>query len=183
MFPGLIAASLVACGGSSMRPEAIAPPNLDELRNATVAGLFDEPVRLQDGRWEGEPYAAGGASRPTAGVIGDLSVTGDLDGDGAAETVAFLWSAAGGSGTRIHIAVFSNSGTGASNRSTVLIGDRVKLREARIVNGQLEVDVMQHGPGDAMCCPSVEATRVWLYDGRQLCEARRQGSQSVRQLP
>ena len=183
MFLGLTAASLVACGGSSMRPGATAPPTLDDVRNAAVSGLFDEPVKLHDGRWEGEPYVSGGASRPTAGVIGDLSVAGDLDGDGTAETVAFLWSATGGSGTRIHIAVFSNSGTGASNRSTVSIGDRVKLREARIVNGHLEVDVVQHGPGDAMCCPSVEVTRVWLYDGRQLREARRQGSQSARQLP
>jgi hypothetical protein len=66
--------------------------------------------------------------------------------------------------------VFSNSEKGVSNRSTVLIGDRVKLREVRIVDDRVEVDVVQHGPGEAMCCPTQEATRVWRYDGRQLRE-------------
>ena len=146
---------------------------MEDIRNATVIGLFDDPVTLRDGRWEGEPYVAGGASRPTAGVISDLSVAGDLDGDGTGETVAFLWSATGGSGTRNYIAVFTNSGMGVSNRSTVLIGDRVKLLEARIAEGLIEVDVVEHGPGDAMCCPSVEATRVWRYDGQNLHEASR----------
>ena len=173
LYLGLLGVCLAACSGSSMQPVTTTPPTLDEVRNATIVGLFDDAVALRDGRWEGEPYVAGGASRPTAGVIGDLSVAGDLDGDGTAERVAFLWSATGGSGTRNYIAVFTNSGTGVSNRSTVLIGDRVKLREARITDGRIEVDVVEHGPDDAMCCPSVDATRVWLYDGRHLREAPR----------
>ena len=158
---GLVAVSLAGCSA------------MDDIRNATVIGLFDDPVTLTDGYWEGEPYVVGGASRPTAGIIDDLSVAGDLDGDGNTETVAFLWSATGGSGTRNHVAVFAKSGMGVSNRSTVLIGDRVKPRAARIVAGRLEVDVVEHGPNDAMCCPSVEATRVWRYDGRHLREASR----------
>jgi hypothetical protein len=172
-YLGLLASVLAACSGSSLRPAATAPPTLDDVSNAIVIGLFDDPVMLRDGRWEGDPYVAGGASRPTAGVVSDLSVAGDLDGDGTGETVAFLWSATGGSGTRNYIAVFTNSATGISNRSTRLIGDRVKLREVRIVNGRIEVDVVEHGPGDAMCCPTVEATRAWLYDGRNLREAPR----------
>jgi hypothetical protein len=171
---GLVAACLVACSGSSIRSATTASlPTLDEIRSATVVGLFEDPVKLRDGRWEGEPYVAGAASRPTAGVIDDLWAAGDLDGDGIGETVAFLWSATGGSGTRNYIAVFGRSGTAIDNRSTALIGDRVKLRQARIVEGRVEVDVVEHGPGDAMCCPSVEATLVWLYDGRDLRKAPR----------
>ncbi len=173
IYLGLMAACLVACSGSPVRPATAVPPTLDDVRNATVVGLFDDPVTLRDGRWEGEPYMAGAASRPTAGVISDLSVVGDLDGDGVEETVAFLWSATGGSGTRNYIAVFDSSRTGVSNRATMLIGDRVKLREARLVDGRIEVDVVEHGPGEAMCCPTVEATRVWRYDGRNLYEAPR----------
>ena len=88
---GLVAVSLAGCSA------------MDDIRNATVIGLFDDPVTLTDGYWEGEPYVVGGASRPTAGIIDDLSVAGDLDGDGNTETVAFLWSATGGSGTRNHV--------------------------------------------------------------------------------
>jgi hypothetical protein len=167
LYLALMAASLVACSVSST------PPTLDEVSNATVVGLFDDPVTLSNGRWEGEPYVVGGASRPTASVIADLSVTGDLDGDGIGERVAFLWSATGGSGTRNYIAVFINTGESVSNRSTMLIGDRVKLREARVAEGRIEVDVVEHGPDDAMCCPSVNATRVWVYDGQSLSEVPR----------
>ena len=172
-YIGLVAACLAGCSGAATRSEAPTAPTLDEIRNSTVVGLFEDPVKLRDGRWEGEPYVAGGASRPTAGVIGDLSVVADLDGDGIEETVAFLWTATGGSGTRNHIAVFTNSGAGVSNRATALIGDRVRLREARIAERSIEVDVVEHGPDDAMCCPSVEATRMWTYDGRDLSEAPR----------
>jgi flagellar basal body P-ring protein FlgI len=69
--------------------------------------------------------------------------------------------------------VFARTRVGIDNRSTVLIGDRVKLREVRISEGQVEVDVVEHDPNDAMCCPTVEATRVWGYDGRRLLEAPR----------
>lgn len=171
---GLVAASLAGCSGLSERHAVSGPPAMEDIRNATVVGLFDDPVTLRDGYWEGEPYVVGGASRPTAGVIDDLSVAGDLDGDSSAETVAFLWSATGGSGTRNYVAVFAKSGMGVINTSTVLIGDRVKPRAARITAGRLEVDVVEHGPNDAMCCPSVEATRVWRYDGRNLREERPQ---------
>ena len=172
-FAGLVAASLVGCSGLSMHSAAMSPPTPDEIRNSTVKGLFDDPVTLRNGRWEGEPYVVGGASRPTAGVIEGLSVAGDLDGDVVGETVAFLWSATGGSGTRNYIAVFARTRSGIDNRSTLLIGDRVKLREVRISEGQVEVDVVEHGPNDAMCCPTVEATRVWRYDGRDLRAAPR----------
>lgn len=170
LYLGLLTICLAACSGQPVDSTATAPPSLDDVRNATVAGLFDDPVTLRDGRWEGQPYVAGGASRPTAGVIGDYALTGDLDGDGIAETIGFLWGATGGGGTRNYIAVFTRGATGLVNGSAVLIGDRVKLGEARVENGRIEVDVVQHGPDDAMCCPSVEATRVWLYDGQQLRE-------------
>ena len=172
-FIGLVAACFAGCSGLSTRSAVMPPPTLDEIRSSTVEGLFDDPVTLRDGRWEGEPYVAGGASRPTAGLIDGLSVAGDLDGDGVGETVAFLWSATGGSGTRNHIALFARTGAGIDNRSTLLLGDRVKLREVRISEGQVEVDVVEHGPNDAMCCPTVEATRVWRYDGRDLRETPR----------
>ena len=167
---GIVAVGLAGCSGLSERHGETDPPTMDDIRNATVVGLFDDPVTLHDGSWEGEPYVVGGATRPTAGIIYKISVAGDLDGDCAAETVAFLWSATGGSGTRNNLAVFAQSRAGVSNRSTVLIGDRVKPRDARIVAGRLEVDVLEHGPDDAMCCPSVEATRVWRFDGRDLRE-------------
>ena len=160
-------AGMSACSSSSSEA---GPPTFDQVRNATIDGLFDDPVPLKDGRWEGEPYVAEGASRPTAGIAGDLMLTGDLTGDGNDETVAFLWSATGGSGTRNYIGVFQGDGIAAINLATALIGDRVQVRGGRIIDGQVELDVVQHGPDDAQCCPATNATRAWVLKGGALEE-------------
>ena len=165
------AAILVACDARIERgPAAEELVTLEEIRNASVAGLFDEPVQLVDGRWEGEPYQAGGASRPAAGIAGDLLLRGDLDGDGVEEAVAFLWSSTGGSGTRNYLGVFGRDSTGSRHIATAFIGDRVQVRGGRIVDGRIELDVVQHGPDDARCCPGTNATREWSFDGRSLDE-------------
>jgi heat shock protein HslJ len=170
---GLIALFFaVACSAQSQREllQGAPPPSLDEIRNSPVNGLFDEPVTLRDGHWEGEAYAESGASRPSAGIAGDLVVYGDLDNDGEDEAVTFLWSSTGGSGTRNFVGVFERDAAGISNTATALIGDRVQVRSARIVGQRLETDVVQHGPSDAMCCPTVRALRLWSLEGGELRE-------------
>lgn len=160
-------AGISACSSSSSEA---GPPTFDQVRNATIDGLFNDPVTLKDGRWEGEPYVAEGASRPTAGIAGDLMLTGDLTGDGNDEAVAFLWGATGGSGTRNYIGVFQSDGVAAINIATALVGDRVQVRGGRIIDGQVELDVVQHGPDDAQCCPATNATRAWVLKGGALEE-------------
>jgi heat shock protein HslJ len=160
-------AGISACSSSSSEA---GPPTFDQIGNATIDGLFDDPVTLKDGRWEGEPYVAEGASRPTAGLAGDLMLTGDLTDDGNDEAVAFLWSATGGSGTRNYIGVFQSDGVAAINIATALVGDRVQVRGGRIIDGQVELDVVQHGPDDAQCCPATNATRAWILSGGRLEE-------------
>ena len=73
-------------------------PTAFELAHATYSGIMDEPVTLTGGRWEGEPFVEGGASRPTVGLVDHFILTGDLDGDGLDEAVTFLWESSGGSG-------------------------------------------------------------------------------------
>ena len=80
-------------------------PSVEELAVATYEGITEEPITLIDGRWEGEPYVEGGASRPSVGLIDHFVLNGDLNGDGRAEAAALLWSSSGGSGTRLYLAV------------------------------------------------------------------------------
>lgn len=161
---------LAGCAVSASDTE-LAPPALDDVRSATITGLFDEPVTLADGRWEGEPYVADGASRPTAGVAGDLLLSGDLTGDGTDESVAFFWSSTGGSGTRNFFAVFARESGAVRNIATTLIGDRVQLRSGRLIDGRIVLNVIQHGPGDPACCPGTNATRSWSFESGELREA------------
>ncbi|HEX5133184.1 MAG TPA: META domain-containing protein [Candidatus Krumholzibacteria bacterium] len=144
-------------------------PTLDELKNATYRGIEGLPdaVTLTKGRWEGEPFVAGGAARPSLYYARDFFLAGDVDGDGNAEAVALLGENSGGSGERVYLAVVRRDGIGVACVAVALLGDRVKVRDARIESGQIEMDVLQAGPGDPMCCPGDLVTRAWrLQDGR-----------------
>jgi heat shock protein HslJ len=149
-----------------------AQPTSVELNNATYMGIYEHPVTLKNGRWEGEPFVPGGASRPSAGLVKDFQLSGDLNGDGLPEQVVILWESAGGSGTQTYLAVMGNIEDKLVNLGTALIGDRIQLRAGRIKDGKVELDVIQTGPGEPACCPSQKATRSWSLDGKDLKEAQ-----------
>lgn len=176
--------SLTACGqdpSETMPPpesipstqkieEAAPAPTADELANATYVGVFDEPVRLVDGQWEGEPFVEEGTSRPRVGLVEDLLLAGDLDGDGSEEAVVVLWTSSGGSGTFDYLAAIGRRGDQIVNLGTAEIGDRVKIRSARLSERRVVLDVVQAGPGDAACCPTQKATRTWVLGVEGLIE-------------
>ena len=145
-------------------------PTAVELANATYTGTEEGPVTLVDGRWEGEPYAEGGASRPSVGLVDDFHLLGDLDGDGGDEAVVTLWQSSGGSGTFNYVAVVGRKNGEITNLGTAALGDRVQVRSGRIDGGVIIFDVVQQGEGDAACCPAQLATRTWSLAGDQLKE-------------
>ncbi len=149
-----------ACNQGDVAGEPAAP-SLEELASATYEGIFDEAVTLVKGRWQGEPFVDGGASRPSAGLVDHFALIGDLDGDGHEETTVLLWESSGGSGTRLYLAVMGRRHRDIVNLGTALAGDRVQVRSGGIREDRIELDVVQTGPGDAMCCPSQLATRRW----------------------
>ena len=140
------------------------------LANATYQGVEQEPIRLQDGRWEGEPYVEGGASRPSVGLAEGFGLRGDLDGDGNSETLVLLWQSSGGSGTFDYLAVMAEQEGVLNNIATAPLGDRVQIRSGKIVDGVVSLDVVQQGEDDAACCPTQLATRAWSLEGNQLVE-------------
>ena len=145
-------------------------PTAAELANATYTGIEERPVTLVEGRWEGEPYEEGGASRPSAELVEDFALAGDLNDDGSKEAVVLVWQNSGGSGTFSYLAVVGRNDGGVKNLGTAEIGDRVKLRRGRIENDTIILDVLQHNEGDAACCPTQLATRTWSMIDGQLVE-------------
>ena len=160
----LLAFSLQLCQAGDGRPTAA------ELANATYTGIEEGPVMLVEGRWEGEPYSEGGASRPSAGLVEDFALAGDLNNDGSIEAAVLVWRSGGGSGIFSYLAVMGRSGCEVENIGTAEIGDRVKLRSGRIDDGSISLDVLQQGEGDAACCPTQLATRTWSMVDGQLIE-------------
>jgi len=162
--------SLAARAAAVTDPPADSAPSLTELGAATYRGIYKYPVTLADGVWEGNPFVAGGASRPSVQLLTDLHPIGDLNGDGRPEVVAFLSESSGGSGTRLYLAVVSRQGRKVVNLATALVGDRVQVRAARVQDRRVELDVVQAGPDDAACCPGQKATRRWVLKKRLLTE-------------
>lgn len=169
---------------ASTTTATLKPPSHEELANTTFGGIVEEPVQLVDGTWEGEPFVEGGASKPMVGLVDDFLLAGDLTGDGNDESVALLWTTSGGSGTFDHIAAAGREGQVVSILGTAELGDRVKVRAGRIVDGQIELEVLQGGPDDAACCPSQLATRFWTLgpDGLTEDEAEITGTLSIASL-
>jgi heat shock protein HslJ len=143
---------------------------MDELVNLSYSGVRDEPVTLVDGRWEGEPYEEGAASRPVVGLVKDFYLHGDLDGNGTNEAVVILWSTDAGTGSDTYVAVTTRRDGAPVNIGTALIGDRVQLRAGRLEDGRIELDLVEPGSDDAACCPGDTLTRVWQLGADGLVE-------------
>jgi len=157
----LMLAAVAACGGS--------PPPLteDALKNAEYGGIYEEPVQLTNGKYEGEPFVEGGASRPTVLFIEPYAL-GDLNGDGAEDAAVLLVENSGGSGSFVYLAAVVNKDGKPENAATTLLEDRAQVKSLTIANGKITVEMVTHGPEDPRCCPSQEETRVYKLEGDRL---------------
>ncbi len=157
----LLAVLVLAGCGPDSDGAAIGDPS-----NGMYTGLADLPdsIRLTDGRWEGEPVAPGGASRPSVHMVPSFRVNGDLAMDGVPDTVIALAVNFGGSGEFLYAVVLRSQETAWSQEALLALGDRVQLRGGRIGNGALYLDLVEAGPGDAACCPGDVVTRGWRPD-------------------
>jgi heat shock protein HslJ len=163
---GLLGLACVSGLSLTLSSSAESAPTLKELKNASYSGIegLKGPVKLTNGRWRGRPYKRGSASRPVVTFVGDLRITGDLDGAGTDDAVVFLNYAPGGTGQLLHLAVVARRKGKIENAATTLIGDRVQIRDARIDQQRILVDVVRAGSTDAMCCPGEVTTLAWTLE-------------------
>lgn len=148
----------------------IAELDLQALGDATYNGILDRPVTLVDGRYEGEPFVAGGASRPAIALLTEPVAYGDLNGDGRMDAAVILVSEAGGSGTFVYLATVESRDGAPVNTATTLLGDREQVRSLAIDGGQLLVNLLSHAAGDPACCPSLETIRTFRLQEGQLVD-------------
>ncbi|MCL4833371.1 MAG: META domain-containing protein [Caldilineaceae bacterium] len=141
-----------------------------DLTNGTYPGIYDEQVQLTDGAFAGEPFVAGGASRPTVTLVPDTTALGDLNGDGLADGVAVLVDDSGGSGTFVYLAARLAEKNASAMGVTLLLGDRVRVESMAIVNGQIEVVAATFTDSDPMCCPSLRTRFLFALEQGALVE-------------
>jgi len=170
----LLSMMLAGCGGKAPEPAPAVPagppptPTQEQLASATVSGVFEQPVTLTDGTYEGQPAEPGAASRPRLVLWKSSVVFGDVDGKEGSEAVAMLSSSTGGSGEFVHLAVFGIRDGMLQNLGTAPVGDRVKLQIMWLERGKILMDVIEAGPDDPACCPTQVARKTFALEGGQL---------------
>jgi hypothetical protein len=143
---------------------------LEALKNAVYQGIYDEPVQLTDGKYEGEPFVEGGASRPTVTFHPEAYAFGDLNGDGVDDAAVILIESSGGSGNFRYLAAVINEDGTPVNVATAFVGDREQAQAITIEDGVITLQLVAHGPDDPMCCPSQEVTKRYRLQDDQLVE-------------
>ena len=160
------------------------PPGNGELQRLTLEQLHDgryrlplhgdeeTPIRLHAGRGSIK-YGEGATEQVDAGLIGDLVAFGDLDGDLIADAAAVVFVDPGGSGTFIHLLAMRDRYGTPVQAGREFLGDRVRVQSLTIRGGRIFVTMLVHGPGDGLCCPSVEVSRAFTLQGSRLVPSLR----------
>jgi heat shock protein HslJ len=171
----LAAFAIAGCGGGKQPPSGVssstassgppATPTIEQLKAATVSGVFEQPVTLANGRYEGPPYEAGASARPALMLWEPTVHFGNVDGADGNEAVALLSSTTGGSGELVHVAVFGVRDGRLENLGTAQVGDRTKLQSVWLEKGSIVMDVVEAGPNDAACCPTQVARKTFAMEG------------------
>jgi heat shock protein HslJ len=173
----------IGCGG----PTAGVPEEEGE-KEATTVSLTEEALKnteypsewedsgtitLTDGRYEGEPFVEGGASRLVVTLVEPVAF-GDLDGDGIDDAAVILAANAGGSGTFLSLEAMGNEGGEPAHRATYPLGDRAQIESLAIESGQIVLEMVTHGPDDPMCCPTQRAEQTYVLQGDELVQTSSQ---------
>lgn len=157
---------------ATANPALDAPEDLlTALANASYSGVYETPVTLKDGRFEGAPYTPGGASRPTLSLARGLLARADLDGNGTDEAVVVLVESSGGTGAFVYLAAMAIDAAAATNLGTVLLGDRVQIRRLAAVPGGVLVETVSAEDDDASAQPTHKVRRTFVLGADGLKES------------
>ena len=137
------------------------------LLNATYAtSVTPRGAALHDGTFEAE--AAPGSASKVIVRLADIAAFGDLDGNLAPDATVVLVSSGGGSGTFVELAAVRNEHGAAHPVPTVLLGDRILVREVRIEGRRILVRLRVRGATDPFSLRTREISRHYALDGNSL---------------
>lgn len=89
-------------------------------------------------------------------VLGNLSDSEEKEG------VAIIYSETGGSGTFVYLNLYVNkNGKMVQSGYPISLGDRVKVHNVSILDKKVVVDLITHGRGEPLCCPTTK--EVWEF--------------------
>ncbi|MFH2102015.1 MAG: Gmad2 immunoglobulin-like domain-containing protein [Chloroflexota bacterium] len=172
--PGLPAATTTTSGVVPLPPMPAQSPTpasltLDQLLDSVYIygdGGIDQLIQLTDGVFQR-------GSDPAA--VDFLSVRmmepvafGDLNADGWEDAVVPVAEHYGGTGVFVYLAVYLNNYGQPLYHSSEWVDDRPVVNGLVVQGGRVVLDVIVHGPQDAMCCPTQPLTRTYRLQGAGL---------------
>lgn len=143
------------------------------LSYASIAGgtynvLDTDNVTLTDGEYTNnafDPAGTGSLIRTTH--MGTVAF-GDMNGDNAEDAVVDLRTNTGGTGWFVELALVLNAGGQPQHATSMGIGDRTVVRALSIAGGVLAADLIAHAESDPLCCPTLEVTLQFKFQGGAL---------------
>ncbi len=153
---------------------------VEELMNATYSGIYDEPITLTDGSYEGESFVEDDPSRPIVKYVKGAELFDDLDGDGIEDAVVFLLERGGGTAAFTYIAAQLNQNGQPVDAGVALVEDRTQIRSATIDDGQVVLDITTRGLHDGDCCPSYKTRKIYTLESGTLVEITNENPELVK---
>jgi hypothetical protein len=103
-------------------------------------------------------------------ALDELMAFGDLNGDGREDAAVTLKVSGGGSGTFHYLVAILGERGRAVQGPYFDLGDRIEMKRLQILGGSVVVQMMDHGPNDGLCCPTVSRDRRFVLESGQLVE-------------
>ncbi len=164
----LIALFQLACGLA--RAGELPETNFDRivfLSSWTKSGK----VHFSNGEYR-EPAAPGSATELIVKLT-DQRAFGKLDGKEAGAVIVV--TDPGGSGRFYDLALLVKNPQGWINQDVAFLGDRIKIHTLAVINDEIVVGMTNHGPADAMCCPTHHVVQRYALQENRLVK----GSEEV----
>lgn len=156
-------------GEAKSGDDPVMRPTLDDEALGNMTYVYnDMPITLSDGIYQEKP------DETSATYITNLSIHesayGDLTGDGIDDAAVILLDAPGGSGSFLNLYAVIDQGSALTSTAGMLLGDRTQIEKVWVEGGQVMMDVIRHGPDDPMCCPTEEATLLFMIQNGRIVE-------------
>ena len=142
-------------------PGALTPAALANMSYRSELGE-DGVVTLVDGRFEESEQGW------VAGIRAATIATGTLDGQPVAAVQFF--ESGGGSGVFVSLALVIEQEGVLVNPASAPLGDRVQVNTLAVADNQIQVELVRHGEGDPICCPTELVNLAYVWEDNQLVQ-------------
>jgi hypothetical protein len=142
--------------------------SIQALANTTYSSelVAGGTVTLTHGSYS-TPAAPGSASTLEAHLTKNIAY-GALNG--AASAAVVLVGSGNSSGAFYTLHIMQSGSEAPDEAAYTSLGDRVKINSISIEDNRVAVDMVTHGPGDPLCCPTQRIVRTYTLQGDQLVE-------------